>query len=300
MKVVTIVSEISKLYIKDVAKITGVSEQLIRKWEKRYQIVQPERLDNGYRVYSANDVNTLVELKKLRDQNVSMKDAVQTILEKKISETIKKESAKVPESPFVQELIDSGTIYDAETIIHHLKQAHHQYGLALFLQNTVRPFLEKIGDLWEAETWDESQESISSLAVRDYLTEVDRHFQIKDDAPHVLGFCLPGELHDIPLQILMLQMKVAGWRTTRIAASPKFSSIEKLVKSLQPEKVLLSASTLIPFQKTESLIKDLDLIAKRYPNIDFYIGGRGAWEYTQIIKPKYIKVRFDVNDLIDR
>ena len=47
-----IVDKESKLYIKDVAEMTGLSEQQIRKWENRYHIVKPERLANGYRVYS--------------------------------------------------------------------------------------------------------------------------------------------------------------------------------------------------------------------------------------------------------
>lgn len=182
--------------------------------------------------------------------------------------------------------------------MHILQKAHHQYGLALFLQNTVQPFLEKIGVLWETKEWDESQESVSSLLVKDYLAEIDRHFQIIDDAPHVLGFCLPGELHEIPLQIILLQIKMKGWRTTRISASPKFTAIERLINHLQPEKVLFSASTLIPFQETEDLLQDLDLVAKKFPEIDFYIGGRGAWEYTNLIKPSHIQVGFHVNDVI--
>ena len=38
MKVVMIVDKDSKLYIKDIARITGLSEQLIRKWEDRYHV----------------------------------------------------------------------------------------------------------------------------------------------------------------------------------------------------------------------------------------------------------------------
>ena len=53
-----------KLYTKDISKITGLSEQLIQKWENRYQILNPKKLANGYQVYSQEDVVTLLELKK--------------------------------------------------------------------------------------------------------------------------------------------------------------------------------------------------------------------------------------------
>src|SRR5690625_7735988 len=71
-------------YIKEVSELTGISEQLIRKWENRYQIVKPERLDNGYRIYTYEDIVTLKSLKNLRDQNYSLKDAVNIIAEKQV------------------------------------------------------------------------------------------------------------------------------------------------------------------------------------------------------------------------
>ncbi|WP_243387179.1 MerR family DNA-binding transcriptional regulator [Bacillus kexueae] len=37
-------------HIQQVLNLTGLSKQVIRKWEERYQIVQPQRLDNGYRI----------------------------------------------------------------------------------------------------------------------------------------------------------------------------------------------------------------------------------------------------------
>lgn len=300
MKVVIIVNKDSKLYIKDISKITGLSEQLIRKWEDRYQIVKPERLANGYRVYSQEDTITLLELKKLRDQNVSIKDAVQMLLGSKQLENVMVSLPQVESSPYVEQLIKKGSVYDEEGIIYLLKKAHYQYGLELLIQNTLRPFLEKIGVLWKTNIWDESQESVSSLAVKDYLTEIDRHFQMKDGAPNVIGFCLPGELHDIPLQMILLQMKMQGWRTTRMAASPKFTAIEKLINHIQPEKVILSASTLKPFQESKNLLQDLDLIAQKYSNIGFYIGGQGCWEYmnSNNIKPSYLQVAFHLDEVI--
>ena len=112
----------SKLYIKDVAKITGLSEQLIRKWENRYHIVKPERLTNGYRVYSQEDTATLLELKRLRDQNISVKNAVQIILDNKKLEEIKAQLPQVKPSPYVEQLIKKGTVYDEKGIIYLLRQ----------------------------------------------------------------------------------------------------------------------------------------------------------------------------------
>src|SRR5690625_7857714 len=71
-------------YIKEVSELTGISEQLIRKWENRYQFVKQERLDNGYRIYTYEDIVTLKSLKNLRDQNYSLKDALNIIADNEV------------------------------------------------------------------------------------------------------------------------------------------------------------------------------------------------------------------------
>lgn len=284
--------------IKEAAEWTGLSEQVIRKWENRYQVIEPKRLENGYRVYTPEDILTLKELKTYREQGKSMKKALQLLASQNSVADSFQQKTSVKISPYVEQLIDSGSIYDEETLIFLLKKANHEYGLDLFLQNTIQPFLHEIGSLWEAGDWDESQETVASLAVRDFLTQISRNFNNGPHAPHALGFCLPYELHEIPLQMMLLQIKMKGWRTTMIGASPKYSSIETLVERMRPQKVFLSATTTIPFQKDESLLNNLDHMAMKYKDIDFYIGGRGGWEYTRILKPKHLQISTCVEDII--
>lgn len=286
-------------YIKEVSDLTGLSEQLIRKWESRYKIVNPDRLANGYRIYTHDDMLTLKALKNLRDQSYSVKDAINIVAEKKKLNLIKNKLNLVDPSPYVPKLIESGVIYDEESLMLLLKQANQQYGLDLFLKNTVQPFLKKIGELWKTKEWDESQETISSIVVRDFLTELSRGFPNNTDAPTVLGFCLPNERHEIPLQILLLQLEIRGFRTIRIAPSPKFSSIEQLIKRISPDKVLLSASTIQPFQKEPHLLEMLDRIAKKHENVSFYIGGNGVWKYTEVVKPKHMKISYTLDDILN-
>ncbi|WP_226087662.1 MerR family transcriptional regulator [Mesobacillus sp. S13] len=62
-------------FIQQVSEITGLSKLVIRKWEERYQIVIPKRLDNGYRVYTEADVNKILSVKNLTHQGYSVKQA---------------------------------------------------------------------------------------------------------------------------------------------------------------------------------------------------------------------------------
>src|SRR5699024_51393 len=118
-------------YIKEVSELTGISEQLIRKWENRYQIVKPERLDNGYRIYTYEDIVTLKSLKNLRDQNYSHKKAVNISTEKQVLK--QRTRREVTDRRNVGNLINSLTTNDEEVSMAFINLSHQHYGLDLFL-----------------------------------------------------------------------------------------------------------------------------------------------------------------------
>jgi DNA-binding transcriptional MerR regulator len=51
-----------------VARLTGISPDTLRIWERRYDIVEPERTPKGGRLYSQQDVTRLTMIKTLVDQ----------------------------------------------------------------------------------------------------------------------------------------------------------------------------------------------------------------------------------------
>ena len=56
-----------------VARLTGVSAHTIRKWEERYGAVKPSRTAGGKRLYSDEDVQRLILIKRLADRGLSLK-----------------------------------------------------------------------------------------------------------------------------------------------------------------------------------------------------------------------------------
>lgn len=51
-----------------VSKLTGISPDTLRVWERRYQVVEPTRTEKGGRLYSREEVSRLVKIKALVDQ----------------------------------------------------------------------------------------------------------------------------------------------------------------------------------------------------------------------------------------
>ena len=288
--------------IQQVADITGLSKQVIRKWEERYGIIKPERMENGYRIYSKKDVQTLIKTKSLSEQGHTLKQAA--FLVQDMEEV--PEISIVQENPvhrdeqlneYVLQLLEKGWHCDEIELNLILKQAYHHVGLERFITNIVVPFLKEVGKKWENHEWDEFQESVSSLVVRDFLVQIRRNHPYRENAPFVLGACLPNEQHEVPLHLILVQFMLEGWKTQLIGTSPAPGAIESLVHKLKPDVVLLSVTTAIPFKKDPGMLERLDQFAESQKDISFYLGGQGISSLPNS-KPRAITVTNSIEDIL--
>jgi len=287
--------------IQQVADVTGLSKQVIRKWEERYELVQPDRLDNGYRIYSEKDVNVLLKVKTLSEQGYSIKQAVILIKEdgNEPKQEFKTKSVDYEGfNDYVLQLLEKGTNCDEVELNLILQQGYNHYGLERFLTQVVSPFLKEVGNRWVKKEWDEYQESVSSMVTRDFLVQIRRNYQYREDAPLILGTCLPSEHHEIPLHIILLQFMMRGWKVILVGASPAPGSIEALVQKLKPSIVLLSASTTMPFEENPELLPKLDQFAAENDTVKFFIGGAGSVRYVADKKLQTIRVANSIEEVL--
>ncbi|MET3574395.1 MerR family transcriptional regulator [Bhargavaea ullalensis] len=287
-----------RYYVKEVASITGLSAQVIRKWEDRYGIVRPERLDNGYRVYSEADIAKLMRAKSLQLEGHSLLK-VAKLLEGS-AETDSGEQSVIPSEKKVghtAKLLEAGSRCDEGELSLILRHAYNELGLRSFLDDVVIPFLEEVGRKWETEEWGEFQESFSSLVIRDFLINLRRNYKAHEEAPLVIGACFPGETHEIPVHIILLKLMLEGYQTHLIGASPAPGVIEAITDRLDPAIVLLSAATTLPFIRHPEVLPALDRFAASRPEIRFYAGGEGTMLYTASHQPVMIRVTNDVEEI---
>ncbi len=273
--------------IQQVADITGLSKQTIRKWEERYKVVQPKRLENGYRIYSDKDINTLLTVKSLAELGHTIKQAsLMATIEndrtvEEISEGYSQQLEHEAMNDFVLQLLQNAKHCNEQGMGLQLQQAYNHFGLEKFLTAVVVPFLKEVGQQWSKKTLDEFQEGLASIVVRDFLIGIRRNFQFQEQTPIVVGACLPNEQHEVPVHIILLQAMMKGCKTVLIGASPAPGSIEAMVEKLKPKKVLLSATTTIPFTKDPELLDKLDHFAGENKAIEFYLGGAGSIEFMK-------------------
>lgn len=263
--------------IQQVSDITGLSKQLIRKWEDRYGLIQPERLDNGYRVYTQVEIDLLTKMLQLIDKGHSAKHAANMILKMQAAVIERPApSSNVRSAHYVDLLVEYGAVGNDVQIMHTLQQAQHLLGVEVLLDEVIVPFLKKVGDYWCDNVWGEYQEAMSSLTVRDFLGNLRRSIYVDRNAPLILGSCIVGERHELPMQILLVKCTLYGYRTVMLGPAPAPKAIETAVLNAQPKIVLLSSTTKDAYIPHLAEIEALDHFAAAHTDTKFFIGGAGA------------------------
>lgn len=292
--------------ITQVSDITGLSKQVIRKWEQRYQLIQPRRLENGHRVYMVADIDILKKAQRFIEEGYSIKQAAAIIVEQQRpnNDFVFSEVEIVFEANsgdhIIEMLLQEGEKCNEVELSRLLSNAHQMLGLQQFLQEVVVPLLMKVGMAWQEGRWSEYQEAFCSMVVRDYLVQIRRNYEVSQKAPILLGACLPGEQHEIQLHILLLHAAIAGWRTVLIGSSPALGAIESLIVKLQPQVVLLSAMTTQPFELYPRAIKELDDFAISQKDIQFYIGGAGTFRFLNQADLRAIYMTNDLGEILKK
>src|SRR5689334_20363241 len=88
--------------VKTVTELTGIPRNTLVAWERRYGIPKPERLSNGYRLYSDDDVSVLLRLRDALASGLQMSEAAEMVREGGVPSHLPKNAALKEAATFAQ------------------------------------------------------------------------------------------------------------------------------------------------------------------------------------------------------
>jgi MerR family transcriptional regulator, light-induced transcriptional regulator len=270
-----------------VAERVGVTEALLRAWERRYGLTKPQRTPGGYRAYTETDIEVLKRIKKLTEQGVSIGEAARhgPALRRELS----KQASPPPPPPsdgeqlarWRSEMLAAGQAYDQERVDAVLDQALAVLPPRLAFERLVAPALVEVGDAWHRGELSVAQEHLVSQAARSRLAAA-LVARPRRGTKHVLCACFPEEEHDIGLLGAALRLSEAGVKVTFLGAR---TPAQELAQAAAGSKVhLIALSALVdpgprPFRATLArLMKQVP------PGIPVVVGGAAARAHAKAVE----------------
>ena len=187
--------------IKDLEQLTGIKAHTIRIWEKRHQLIEPERTSTNIRYYSDHDLKRLLNVSILNRNGLKISTIV-TMNNEEINERILEISETYHDSDNqIEQLIVAMIELDEQRFDRVLSTSVIKLGFDDTVIKVLYPFFEKIGLLWQIGTIYPAQEHfVSNLIRQKLIIAIDgQSGNAKPESKNFLIFLPANEWHELGL-----------------------------------------------------------------------------------------------------
>ncbi|KAA5824398.1 MerR family transcriptional regulator [Algibacter amylolyticus] len=237
--------------IKDLENLTGIKAHTIRIWEKRYNLLSPQRSDTNIRNYSLSSFQKLLNISYLNNNGL------------KISKIADLKPEQIPIK--VREIASRARAEDYS--INALKMAMINFDQVLFYStynnlldsktfseifySVFLPLLEEIGMLWQTNTITPAHEHFISVLIKQKILINTERLQLLEPKPSTSTFVLflpENEIHDIGLLFINYQLRSKGYHTIFLGESVPMENLNNLLEFFD-EITFVSYFTVYPESK---------------------------------------------------
>jgi len=248
------------LRIRTIARITGVREATLRAWEKRYGFPRPSRGDNGYRMYSRDEVEAVRRVSRLVQDGMAISEA--------IAEVRSHPTQELPSLERVSERFWSAVmVLDADGAQAVLKEAQLLIPAETLADGVLLPLLREM-----THRLDIAREHLASALVRQSLRNLLHEVNVPITGPCVVLACPPKDLHEGGLLAMGLKLRRRGWKVVLLGLDTPAEALSSAVTGAQADAAALS------FVRTRDAAEFAGVLAemREKVTVPLFVGGPGA------------------------
>lgn len=268
-----------------VMRRTGLSADVLRAWEKRYQAVDPSRSEGGQRLYSDDDVDRLALLQRVTalGRNISQVAALRADQLRRL--LMEDESAlELPTAPDEDrgaervraEAIALVDALDGPELEKALRRGAMRLGMDVLVERAIVPLMRELRDRCSRGEVTPAQEQVASGVVQRVLHWIGETSSQIAGAPCITLATTEGERDELGIQIVAAVAATEGWRVNYLGGDLPADSIIRATR--QTESQLLALSFGSPDGARDARTPLGTIRESLPPGVAVIAGGAGAAE----------------------
>ena len=231
--------------IKDLENLSNVKAHTIRIWEKRYNLLEPERTDTNIRKYNVENLKKLLNIAFLYNSGYKI-STLAGFETKKIQELISENLQRL-NADYVLNVFKSAMLeFDGKLFDLTLERLLEKKSFREVFSQVFVPLLNDVGVLWHCGTIDPSHEHFISEKIKHAI--IGRTPKNTSNEPALFSLFLPqGEIHEIGLLYANYEVLASGQNTIYLGPNVPLESLNHVLKNrkniifityftVQPEK----------------------------------------------------------------
>ena len=239
---------LNRFSIRDLENFSGVKAHTIRIWERRYGLLDPDRTDTNIRMYSSEELKTILNVAFLNRHGVKISHIA--ALSRDERDRRVKEVADDKSDPDISlnALKLAMLSYDADLFERTSDAFRAVEGFRALAERLYVPLLEHVGLLWQSNSICPAQEHFASNMVRQKLVaaiDQARPLTRPDGKLHVL-YLPENEIHEIGLLYLHYRFRIAGERTVYLGQSVPMEDLAQVADQFNGPITFITVLTAFP------------------------------------------------------
>jgi DNA-binding transcriptional MerR regulator len=238
-----------------VARMTGIPENTLRVWERRYGFPKSFRTDGGHRLFSPHEVARIKWVKQQTDAGMQISNAIRALEQTEQNGLFPDFSsdAGIPSSntsvdeassnALQEHLFQALTQHDEMKANQVIREALASYSIEDLIFRVIAPLFTEIGEAWRNAQIDIATEHFATNHLRRqllmWLQSAPPAYPVR---PIVLA-CAPEELHEGGLIMLAVLLRRLRWPILYLGQSVDFPDLARFVKETNPALIVLVAMT---------------------------------------------------------
>ena len=270
-----------KLYtIGTVSELTGVGAITLRAWERRYDLITPVRKESGHRLYTRKHIDQINRITSLTSQGMRISQIRPEMLESSNTAGDSEERPRSRWDEALESMIAAIVDFDETRVEEIYNEALALAPIEEVTRKLINPLLAELGARWKRGEGSIAEEHFFSFILRNRLGAQFHHRTWKDRGPRLLVACLPGEMHEIALQVFALAAHNNGYRILSLGASMPLAEVAYVANKKKCDAIVLSGSVNPDLKVIE---KELGQLVSEV-EIPVFVGGQSSVVVCDAIK----------------
>tara|TARA_R110002051_G_scaffold34256_3_gene76336 strand:+ start:62784 stop:63683 length:900 start_codon:yes stop_codon:yes gene_type:complete len=287
--------------IRDLENLSGIKAHTIRIWEKRYNLLSPERTDTNIRLYSLASLQKLLNVTLLY-QNGHKISKIAKISDKDIPYIVREIVAKHSHKSQAINAFKLAMVNFDQTLFFETYNA-------LLSDNTFKeiftetfiPLLNELGLLWQTDTISPAHEHfISGLIKQKILINIEKlqHLRPTKQDKVFVAFLPENEIHEIGLLYVNYEIILKGYKCIYLGPTIPLENLEDLLKYFN-DIYFVSYFTVFPEKvRITSYLDDFSKLVSTYDNPNLWLLGKQTSYIDKETMPTYCKTFSSIQSLV--
>ena len=278
--------------IKDLENLSGIKAHTIRIWEKRYNLLFPNRTDTNIRYYTLKSLQKLLNITLLYNNGVKISKISRLTDDQIISKCRSIISKNAIKNLFINDLKLAMLNFDQTLFENSYQKLIEVIDFKEVYINYFIPFLGELGLLWSTDAITPAHEHFITALIKQKIlvqTEKLQTTQPKQTNTRFVLFLPENEIHDIGLSFTNYEIIRRGYPSIYLGQSIPISCLDIFTK-YEEKVVFITYFTVEP--STEKIPEYLKTIHNKIilaSNSQLWVLGRKTKELKDLVLPKPIK-----------